>query len=392
MPVFELSEEAVLDIPRAALSEADALALYRDRRFNLEFPNPANCQQYRLRSSGWVGHMPISDTTLVRVTPKVPVASVFRMLEVAYNLSSFAFLDGDTEVATLDELYSSLASVLAQRVLDRARKGLFRAYVPRADDLPYVRGRIDPRDNLHNVLSGTPRVRCRFRELTADLEDNQILLWALYTASRLELRETVRQQVRKAYRALAGSVSVVPKLSADCVGRYYHRLNDDYAPLHGLCRFLLEHTGPSVHHGDRRFIPFELNMPRLFEAFVAQWLRQHLPPHLRVRAQHHVRLKGDGDLSFRIDLVLLDRLTGAPLAVLDTKYKAADKPSEADVQQVVAYAVELGASSAFLVYPAATVEPVTVHVGPVSVHSLVFDLEADDETAGGAFLNDLVSV
>ena len=48
-----------------------------------------------------------------------------------------------------------------------------------------------------------------------------------------------------------------------CVGRTYNRLNADYEPMHALCRFFLENSGPAHARGDRSMLPFLVNMPRL---------------------------------------------------------------------------------------------------------------------------------
>ena len=80
-------------------------------------------------------------------------------------------------------------------------------------------------------------------------------------------------------------------------------------------------------------------------------------------------------------MALFSAITGQPLAVIDAKYKA-DGPVESDVQQVVAYAVQLGARRAFLLYPSSDVDE-QFEVGPVAVQALGYDLEAEDlERAG----------
>ena len=63
---------------------------------------------------------------MIVVKPKVPIASIFGMLEVAYKLKSFKIVEGETAVQSLEELYQRVASILAQRVNDRCRKGLYR--------------------------------------------------------------------------------------------------------------------------------------------------------------------------------------------------------------------------------------------------------------------------
>ena len=75
--------------------------------------------------------------------------------------------------------------------------------------------------------------------------------------------------------------------------------------------------------------------------------------------------------------MIQDVNTGAPVAVMDTKYKVGEFPAEADLQQVVAYAVEMGASRAFLVYPSSAGANLRARVGHIMVEGLVFDIGAD---------------
>jgi 5-methylcytosine-specific restriction enzyme subunit McrC len=68
-------------------------------------------------------------------------------------------------------------------------------------------------------------------------------------------------------------------------------------------------------------------------------------------------------------------MSGEPLSVIDTKYKISGQPAESDIQQVVAYAVELGVSRAYLVYPFEIEQPIKVKVGGIRVSTLGIDLE-----------------
>ncbi len=178
MVIVDLEEETPHIIPKAQLPEDIALTLNNSGKFDIEWPNPANGFKYKLRSRGWIGHIPVgAGDTFVRIRPKVPVANIFRMLEVAYNLKSFQLLEGMIDLESLNDLFERLASILARRVLDRARKGLFRDYLDERDDLAVVRGRIDVRETVMRAARGVPRVHCEYQVHTADLDDNRILLW-----------------------------------------------------------------------------------------------------------------------------------------------------------------------------------------------------------------------
>ena len=70
-------------------------------------------------------------------------------------------------------------------------------------------------------------------------------------------------------------------------------------------------------------------------------------------------------------------MSGEPLSVIDTKYKISGQPAESDIQQVVAYAVELGVlERAYLVYPFEIKRPIEVKVGGIRVSTLGIDLRS----------------
>ena len=389
--ILDLHEEEVGRFPRASLRDTEVLALNTSGKFDVEPASLLSNYAYGIRSRGWVGYIPIGDDLLVRVRPKVPIHNLFRMLEVAYNLHSFRLFGGEIQIESLEDIYERLVSILARRVLDRIRKGLYRGYVSEADELSYVRGRIDPLGAILNSRRGIPRIPCQYEEQTSDLEDNRILLWTLHCVRRQALRrEKVRVELDRARRALGGTITLERCSPSDCVNRLYHRLNDDYAPMHGLCRFILEQTGPGLHPSDHVFIPFELNMPQLFELFVAEWLRANAPPGTVVRRKYQAQLDANFRMKIEIDILLCEERSQRPLAVLDTKYKADEQPSEDDIYQIAFHARELQVRRAILVYPSALARPLRMaHAHDIVIESMTFDIGIAPDVAGGEFLDGL---
>ena len=201
---IELVEGVPRSLEQSDLADSAALAIHESGKLQISWPSPATGFKYLLRSDDLVGQIPIGEALVVRVAPKVPVSNLFQMLEVAYNLKSFELHDGVVSVDDLPELIERLASILAKRVLDRVRRGLYRAYLDDEASLPYVRGRIDVRETTRLLTGGAPAVHCRFQEHTSDLDDNQILFWTLNVISRLGLmRSRVLADVRAARRAVA---------------------------------------------------------------------------------------------------------------------------------------------------------------------------------------------
>lgn len=361
---------------------------YRNE-IQIEPPTFKTNHRWKITPQGWAGHIPVSNSLIFHIEPKVEINNLFRMLEYAYRIDFLA--TGElVGAASLQDFYERLAHVLALRVLDRSRRGLYRQYVERSGRLPYLRGKL-----LLETMWASPgevSLDCRYHELTGDIEDNQILAWTLQRIARAGIRRTeVAQAVRKAFRATQGVATSKPMQASSCVGRHYNRLNDDYRSLHGLCRFFLDRSGPSHAQADLAMLPFLIDMARLYEMFVAEWLERHLPPHLALKQQHVVVLGAGPSVEFRIDLLIVDRQSETPLALLVTKYKTASGPSAGDVEQVIAYAKTLSCPEAILVYPRAMTVPFDCDVGgDIRVWTSHFDLAGNLEANGHRFLSSLL--
>jgi 5-methylcytosine-specific restriction enzyme subunit McrC len=385
MQFLELQEEKDAYFSKETLSEEAALQLHNSKKFEVEFPSPANLGKYRLRSKGWIGHVPLKGNACVRIIPKVPVGNVFKMLEQAFNLKSFHLFDGLVQVTRMEEVFERLASILAKRILERIRRGLYRDYVLEGTEVAAVRGRLLVEETLA-CFHRNAKFRCEFHDYTADLEDNQILLWTLNLLPRFGFqRETVKRQIRQARMALLNTVTLEEHAATDCINRFYHRLNYDYRPLHGLCRFFLENCGPGLEAGIWDFIPFLVNMPLLFESYVAEWLKANLPGGLHLQSHYEAELDANANLRFVIDLVV-ENSDKDRVAVLDTKHKQ-PRPTESDIQQAAAYALRMGTSRAFLVYPTSEAKPLTIKLGHVTVKTCAFDVSQDPDTGGRTFLS-----
>lgn len=357
-------------------------------RVAVEFPSPKTGGRWQLTARNWAGYIPLSEEVGISLLPQVGPLDLFRMLEYAYDLQSFRFLGSLFETGSLENFYNILAKALARMILARERRGLYREYIGRHGPLMHLRGRMDAERAARKPWG--VELWCRYLERTADIEDNRILAWTSFVLGRSGiLEEETAGLVRKAHHGLRATVGLHPIGPETCTGRAYNRLNTDYAPLHALCRFFLEHTGPAHGGRGRWMLPFLVDTARLYERFVARWLEENLPD--RVRAIPQVRVPVGGSLQFAIDLVLCDAATGAALCVLDTKYKFAPTPDTSDIAQVVAYAEAKRCREAVLVYPTLLTEAFEAKVGGIRVRALTFSPGFDLEESGRTFVRELLA-
>ncbi|MDF5730830.1 MAG: restriction endonuclease [Rhizonema sp. PD38] len=423
--IIELTEYETKSFQSNEIPEAAGIQLYQkyQTQVDVEFPNYKTGEKWQLKAKGWVGYIRLTSGLSLKLQPKVPIKNLFGMVEYAYNLKSFRFLEDLMDCESLNEFYNQLAHVLAQRILERCRKGLYRTYLTKTQQLAYLRGRLDVQQVIQKPWD--IKFKCHYEEHTPDITENQILAWILYIIGRSGLcSQRVSPSVRKAYHTLQGVVTLQPWKAEDCIGRQYNRLNEDYrlldisendvgalaslrasrlfaltkdlneriinfwrCLLHNLCRFFLDNTAPSHERGDRAMLPFLVDMARLYELFVAEWLKAHLPSDFILKSQEKVNI--GKTLHFKTDLELYDNCSVTARYILDTKYKTPASPSPQDVSQVVAYAVSKNCQEVILVYPTSLTHSLNELVGNIRVRSLTFALDDNLERTGQTFLKNL---
>jgi len=388
-----LKEYVPFRVPASRISKEEGKRLWQDfgEKISVSEPSFKNDDQWELTSQGWVGFIPFTDQLGFYLKPKIPLQNLFGMWEYAYRLKSFLFLPDLYQCESLQQFYEQLANVLSKRILDRSRKGYYRAYISRTEDLSYLRGKLD----IHQIINRPwePRPRCNYQENTADVEENQILAWTLYAILRSGFcTERVLPVLRHCYRNIGQVATLQPYKPIDCLGRLYNRLNQDYQPLHALCRFFLENTGPSYLVGDHTMLPFLVNMAGLFELFVAEWLRVKLPKEYEITSQERLEIDPKGEIFFKIDLVIYESASKHPICILDTKYKTSDSPSSDDIAQVGFYAMAKNCHEAILVYPDRLIHPMDQTINGIRIRTISFSLDGDLEKAGNEFLCDLLKL
>jgi 5-methylcytosine-specific restriction enzyme subunit McrC len=389
-PYIDLYEYETRQFEYGSIPDPILLALWEKHssKVSVDFPTPKTEGKIQLTSQGWVGYIPCNADFIIRLNPKVKLKNLFGMLEYAYDLKSFHLLKGLIDCDSLEEFFDYLANILAMKVLTRSKKGFYRAYLSECGRMPFVRGRLD----LQKVLAKQYEVSlpCEYEEHSADLIENQILAWTLYCIARSgACGERTIPVVRKAFRCIKGMVTVSPVKAYDCNRIAYNRLNSDYQMLHSICQFFLEHIGPSHEAGEKQMLPFLVDMSRLFELFVAQWLRQNLPDDYSINIHEDMEIGTEQTLKYNIDLVIYDRKSGNTFCVIDTKYKAHEKPTNADINQAVAYAKLKECDQAYLVYPMCLDSPINIDFNGIKVRSLSFSIADDLEEAGKRLLGDL---
>lgn len=328
------------------LAPADVEYLLAAHRGRIEVAPTGRPGVFRVTPRGCAGVVAAPTRRLV-IRPKIPLQNLFFLLDP--DAPVIAGRD-ESAPAPGGEILNFLAGRLARLLAERSAAGLRRGYRERAEEGPFLRGRIDVPAQLREGPGRKDRLHGRRDDFTADVPCNQA---PKATAERLLasvlLGERTREALRAALRDFA-DVQSEPLTPAVFEAAEADRLAEGYGPLLDLCRLLADALGPTETVGAKPCPAFLLDMERVFERYVTRGILTAFAGADGWEAapqETHVVAPG---LEMRPDVTV--RRDGRPVLVVDAKWKRpAGAPEAADLYQMLAYCTGLGAGRAVLVYP-----------------------------------------
>ncbi len=208
----------------------------------------------------------------------IPVHNLYYLLSYAWDLLG----EGDPGYAVLDDTRSApemLALLLAGGIETLGKRGLFQDYQSRVENTQRLKGRIDFVASLRHLQHRQASLVCHFDELGTDNEVNGILRASL---DRLLGSRSLSPIVKERLRQTEAVLQAVPPaaLRRGCFRRArvtrYHRT---YRMALSVCELLFEIAQPDSDGRSHSFAdPWAgQTMHRVFETFVRNFLRRHLP-------------------------------------------------------------------------------------------------------------------
>lgn len=285
----------------------------------------------------------------IRCEPKVAVDNIFFMLAKVLGFPS-PFLPFHISFESVDELFDFVVDHFANLVDERLSRGLYRSYVEREGNLLTVRGRIAIAEDIRRNHVLRHRTYCQFTEFTWDVPENRIIRQTVHVVAQLVRRTDLRRRLNELDHQL-GELDPAP-LPLSVFDRFaYHRLNDDYEPIHRLCRLFLEGASVSEELGEFGFRAFLLDMNLLFERFVTVSLEDLARSPFGLRPQFGSSLDTEQRVGIKPDLMFTWR--HVPAMPADCKYKRIKEGEfkNADLYQMLAYCTALGLPRGALIYP-----------------------------------------
>lgn len=324
----------------------------------------------RVQAGGMIGLVPLSDSILLEVKPRVPVA---RIEELIRRSASAPFIelsfDRDFNAAELDflSLDDLVAARFSQLLQELPFEGLYKTYAREISQGTSPVGRVLPAPTYLSLRTSL-RPRAHFESFTRTI-DNDVnrLILAAGRALLATLEEKVRgsgklaNTLRSQLKMFEG-VKAMPRK-----GPWQSESPPTNRPILQmaveLARLILLRCGVRFFGQGRIILPsFLVNMETVFENYVRRVIENsprlaafgildgnHRPP--RGAASEIFEDAGAfGNHETKPDIVVRDD-QGA-ICVADVKYKPCrEKPERSNLEQVLVYALAYGAPRAMLIFP-----------------------------------------
>ena len=345
------------------------------------FREEAQAQQY-------VGVIGTGEHT-IQILPKIGERDDQNLAYLIFLLSYTRRLSlKPTGKATFEELSGSFLEIwiryFAAELNKLLRRRLTHRYVEVEERPSFLRGKLLVERELAGTGKLYGRYACRYDIFTPDHPLNRVLKFCNWLLIR-QTQVSANRRLLQENDALLSDATYRPVRMSDLERIQLNRLNRDYEPILELCRLLLESSTLNLRTGRIAQFAFVFDMNRLFEEFVAEFLRRH-KNQIRLGDGHLVKVAYQrrlgrlfGEFNMDADLVLTDDAGRSFL--VDTKYKVLDPNqrhmgiSQADFYQMYAYgsAGKRRYDDIILLYPASEVAQRTFHQGEMRLHVRQFN-------------------
>jgi len=284
----------------------------------------------------------------------------------------------ETEISRLTEKSAPLSEILywifARRLWDAVRRELLRGYVSVEARLDVMKGRwLVAAQAQRSDGWRRDRFDVAYDEFTENNLPNRLFYATVLRLSRWATWSDTRSHLAQLRSAFADVADVMPRPkdfpeAAQWMQRYRRRAGDgqSYRPLLEMARMFWEGAGPRPSPSRLDAFAFMFDMNKLFEEFVAEFIRRELRPLWQARGwslrpqsgTRYLLCDESGSNLFKlVPDIRFETGPGETALIVDTKYKLLDATvakagvAEADAYQMFAYKERYHCPRVVLLYP-----------------------------------------
>lgn len=203
----------------------------------------------------------------------IPIQNVYYMLSYAFQVLNE---QGYKNIAT-EQFHNTgelMAAILEKGIAIQLKRGLGKEYIPQAEALSSLRGKIDIAESIKTQSMLRKQLICTYDEFSVNSTMNRIIKSTVV----LLLRSNISKQRKKNLRQLMMYFGEVDFIDLHTVNWnvQYNRNNQTYRMLISICYLVVKGLLQTQSDGGTQLMDFldEQRMCRLYEKFILEYYRK----------------------------------------------------------------------------------------------------------------------
>ncbi|MDN5101836.1 restriction endonuclease [Aliarcobacter butzleri] len=255
------------------------------------------------------------------------------MLMYAYDvkLSNEQIASCANQKHTILEVFIQM---FANGLLQELKKGLYKEYLTKQDNLPVLKGKYLINENLKYNFTKN-KIYCEYDEFSPNNSLNQFFLYTVKYLQKFVKDKKLLKQCELIFDEVEYKSVDINELNI-----HFDRLNLRFKTSFEIALLLLRQSIP-LFSKDKKSFAFLFDMNVLFEKFIARMVKE-LDSNAKIQNQDNF-----GVLTLKPDIILENQ-------IIDTKYKkirSIEDIKQSDKLQAFAYGINYGVKNVMLLYP-----------------------------------------
>lgn len=256
------------------------------------------------------------------------------MLMYAYDvkLSNEQIASCANQEHTILEVFVQMFAI---NLLNELKKGLYKEYLTKQDNLPVLKGKYLINENLKYNFTKN-KIYCEYDEFSSNNSLNQFFLYAVKYLQKFVRDKKLLKQCELIFDEIEYKSVDINRVETI----NFNRLNVRFKTSFEIALLLLRQSIP-LFHKDKKSFAFLFDMNVLFEKFIARMAKE-LDNNGKIQNKDNF-----GDLTLKPDIILKNQ-------IIDTKYKKLNSLNDikqGDKLQAFSYGINYKVENVMLLYP-----------------------------------------
>lgn len=260
----------------------------------------------------------------------IPVQNVYYMLAYAFQVLNE---QGYKNIATeqFNNVAELCAAILSKGISVQLKRGLGREYIPEADALSAIQGKIDISQSIKTRTMLKRQLVCAYDDFSVNFYMNRVIKTTVELLLRSDISKARKKELRKLF-VFFGEVESLDVYNINWSFRY-NRNNQTYRMLISICYLIVKGLLQTTSNGTKKLMDFidEQRMSRLYEKFILEYFRREHPGITANASQIPWQL--DDDMNAMLPVMQTDimLMKDEKTLIIDAKYYSNTMQTQYDV-------------------------------------------------------------